>query len=158
MTFGEIEGENWPSGLLNRSLHLDFDPHILGNYLNSQRFNFFICVVNIITSVLFSALRIKWNNVKNIFIHSTRINSVSFSHFIIFWNVSVIVNVLCICPLYLPGNKYSYASWLNCYCRLWAKIKLPFTSPPPVANCMVYNKWNQLLKKQLSKKMCSLLS
>lgn len=82
-----------------------------------------------------SALRIKWNNVKDIFVQSLRIN-VSFFHNIVFifpCNVSVIVNALFTCPLYSSDNKCSYSLWLNVDCRLWAKINLSFASLPLVA-------------------------
>ena len=75
-----------------------------------------------------SALRIKWNNVKDIFVQSLRIN-VSFFHTVVFifsWNLSVIVNTLFTYPLYSADNKCSYSLWLNFDCRLWAKINFFF--------------------------------
>lgn len=82
-----------------------------------------------------SALRIKWNNVKDIFVQSLKIN-VSFFRTVVFifsWNLSVIVNTLFTYPLYSADNKCSYSLWLNFDCRLWAKMNFSFASLPLVA-------------------------
>lgn len=123
-------------GLLNWSPHFDFDPHLLGNYLNSQWLTFLIRLVDIITSILLSALRIKWNNVKNVSAQYLRINDVSFFH-VIFFTFSGDLPIMS----YMHG-LYTYQK-INAVIphNMYHKIKFSFASLPSVAKCMVINKW-----------------